>query len=130
MSFKITVELLIFYLDVLSIDVSEMLNSPTVIILLLISPLMFVSICFIYLSVSVLGPHSLMSIISFSWIDSLIIVLCPFFVFCNSFCFEVYDLEFVQKHLLAGFKKTTFSPLFSLFSIELIQRWYIDGQHL
>ena len=38
------VSLLIFYLDDLSIGVSEMLKSPTLIVLLLISPFMAISI--------------------------------------------------------------------------------------
>ena len=44
-SFKIYVSLLIFYFDDLSISVSEVLKSPTSIVLLSVSPLMYVSVC-------------------------------------------------------------------------------------
>ena len=47
-SFKASVSRFIFYLDDLSIDVSEVLKSPTIIGLLSISPFMSVHICFIY----------------------------------------------------------------------------------
>ena len=47
-SFKTCVSLLIFCFDDLSIGVSGVLKSPTIIVLLSISPFMSVSICFIY----------------------------------------------------------------------------------
>ena len=47
-SFKICVSLLIFCFDDLSIGVSGVLNSPTIIVLLSISPFMSVSVCLIY----------------------------------------------------------------------------------
>ena len=47
-SFKTTVSLLIFYLDNLSIDVSGVLNSPTIIVLLSTSSFISISSCFIY----------------------------------------------------------------------------------
>ena len=45
-SFKTCVSLLIFCFDDLSIDVSEVLNSATIIVLLSVSPFMSVSVCF------------------------------------------------------------------------------------
>jgi len=48
MSFKACVSLLIFCPDDLSIDESGVLNSSTVIALLLISPFMVVNICLTY----------------------------------------------------------------------------------
>ena len=48
MSFKVCVSLLIFYLVDLSIGVSGVLKSPTIIVLLLISPFILVSICLTY----------------------------------------------------------------------------------
>ena len=47
--FKICVSLLIFCFDDLSIDVSEVLNSATIIVLLSVSPFMSVSVCLMYL---------------------------------------------------------------------------------
>ena len=44
-SFKASVSLLIFRLDHLFIDVNGVLKSPTIIVLLLISPFMYVNIC-------------------------------------------------------------------------------------
>ena len=56
-SFKVCVSLLIFCLVDLSIGVSGVLKSPTIIVLLLISPFIFVSICLTYLE-KVMAPHS------------------------------------------------------------------------
>ena len=47
MSFKTCVSLLIFCFDDLSIGVSGVLNSPTIIVFLSISPFMSVSVCLI-----------------------------------------------------------------------------------
>ena len=47
-SFKTCVSLLIFCFDDLSIGVSRVLKSPTIIVLLSISPFMSVSVCLMY----------------------------------------------------------------------------------
>ena len=47
-SFKTCVSLLIFYFGDLSIGVSGVLKSPTIIVLLSISPFMSVSVCHLY----------------------------------------------------------------------------------
>ena len=47
-SFKTCVSLLIFCFDDLSIGVSAVLKSPTIIVLLLISPFTSVSVCLMY----------------------------------------------------------------------------------
>ena len=47
-SCKTCVSLLIFCFDDLSIGVSEVLNSPTIIVLLSISPFMFAGVCLMY----------------------------------------------------------------------------------
>ena len=47
-SFKTYVSLLIFCFDDLSIGVSGVLKSPTIIVLLFISPFMSVSVCLMY----------------------------------------------------------------------------------
>ena len=72
-SLKASVSLLIFCLDNLSIDVSGVLKSPTIIVLLSISPFVFVNICFMYLGAAVLGAYIFTIVIS-SWIDPLIIM--------------------------------------------------------
>ena len=54
-SFKTTVSLLIFCLGYLSIDVSGVVKSPTIIVLLLITSFMSVDSCFMYLGVPMLG---------------------------------------------------------------------------
>ena len=46
--FKICISLLLFCLDDLSIGVSGVLKSPTIIVLLSISPFMSVSVCLMY----------------------------------------------------------------------------------
>ena len=47
-SFKTCISLLIFCFDDLSIGVSGVLKSPTIIVLLSISPFMLVSVCIMY----------------------------------------------------------------------------------
>ena len=74
MSFKITVSLLIFSLDDLSIDVTGVLKSPTIIVLLSVFPFMFVNICFMYLVAPVLGAYMFTFVVSSYWIDPLIII--------------------------------------------------------
>ena len=65
-SFRISVALLIFCLEDLSIDVSGVLKSPTLIEFPSISPFMYVSICCRYLGAPVLGAYILMIVISYS----------------------------------------------------------------
>ena len=66
------VSLLIFCLVDLSIGVSGVLNSPTIIVLLLVSPFILVSICLTYCSAPILGAYIFIIVISSSWIDSLL----------------------------------------------------------
>ena len=54
-SIKTTVFLLIFWIEDLSIDVSGMLKFFTIIVLLLTSPFISVSNCFMYLGALMLG---------------------------------------------------------------------------
>ena len=61
-SFRISVALLIFCLEDLSIDVSGVLKSPTIIVFLSVSPFMSVSTCFIYLGIPTLGAYPLTSV--------------------------------------------------------------------
>ena len=55
MSFKANVSLLTFCLDDLSTDVSLLVKSSTIIVLLSISLFMSVNICFIYLDAPILS---------------------------------------------------------------------------
>ena len=54
-SFKTCVSLLIFYFDDLPTGMSGVLKSPTIIVLLPISPFMSVSVCLMYCGAPVLG---------------------------------------------------------------------------
>ena len=63
--------LLIFCLVDVSIGVSGVLKSPTIIVLLLMSPFILVNICLTYCSAPMLGTYI---IIISSWIDPLIIM--------------------------------------------------------
>ena len=76
-SFKVHVSLLIFCLVYLSIGVSRVLKSPTIIMLLLISPFILVSICLIYWGDPMLGAYIFIIVISSFWIDPLIIMYYP-----------------------------------------------------
>ena len=55
MSFKVNVSLLIFSLGDLSIDVSGVLKSPTIIVLLSVSPFTSVNCCSVCLDAPMLG---------------------------------------------------------------------------
>ena len=81
-SFKIGVSLLILSFDDLSIDDSGELKSPTIFVLLSISPLMPVSVCLMYWSVPMLGAYIFTIVISYCYIF--------FFVSYNILYFKVY----------------------------------------
>ena len=89
-SLKVCVSLLIFYLVDLSIGVSGVLKSPTIIVLLLISPFILVSICLTYCGAPMLGAYIFIIVIYSSWIDPLIIIWCPSFSLFHSLCFKIY----------------------------------------
>ena len=61
-----------FCLVDLSIGMSGVLKFPTIIVLLLISPFIFVSICLTFCGAPMLGTYIFIIIISYSWIDPLI----------------------------------------------------------
>ena len=63
-----------FSLVALSIGVSGVLKSPTIIVLLLISPFILVSICLTDCGAPMLGAYIFIIVISSSWIDPLIII--------------------------------------------------------
>ena len=72
--FKTSIFLFIFCLDDLSIDVSGVLKSPTIFVLLSISPFLSVNTCFMYLVAPMLDVYIFVIIISSPWIDPLIIM--------------------------------------------------------
>ena len=77
MSFKASISLLIFSLDDLPIDESEVLKFPafvTIIVLLFISSLMAVSICLIYCNAPLLDAYIFTIAISPPYINPLIII--------------------------------------------------------
>ena len=84
-SFRIYVALLIFHLEDLSIDLSGMLKSPTVIVFPSFSHFMSITICCRYLGAPLLGAYILKIVISPSWMDPLIIKLCPSLSFIIAF---------------------------------------------
>ena len=65
-SFRISVSLLIFCLEDLSIDGTGVLQSPTMIVFPSIFPFMSVSICCVYLGAPILEAYILMIVISSS----------------------------------------------------------------
>ena len=65
-SFRISVALLIFCLEDLSIDMSRVLKSPTMIVFPSISPFRLVSVCCVYLGAPILGAYILVIVISSS----------------------------------------------------------------
>lgn len=73
MSFKACVCLVIFYLDNLSIDANGVFKSTAIIVLLLISPFMSLSICFMCLGAPILGTYIFIIAIPSSWIGPLVI---------------------------------------------------------
>ena len=62
-SFRISVYLLVFCLEGGSIDVSGVLNSPTMIVVPSISPFISVNICCMYLGASIFGAYMLKIVI-------------------------------------------------------------------
>ena len=71
-AFRISVALLVFYIEGLFIGVSGVLKSPTMIIFPSISPFMAVNVCHVNLGAPVFGAYMLMIGISSSWMDHLI----------------------------------------------------------
>ena len=64
MLFKASVSLLAFCVDDLSIDVNDVSKSPTIIVLLSVSPFVSVDICFMYLGYSLLDDKETQLIIT------------------------------------------------------------------
>ena len=104
-SFKTCVSLLIFCFDDLSICVSGVLKSPTIIVLLSISPFLSVSVCLLCWGAPMLGVY-LLKEPNFSFINryyniyfyvflldwSLDHYVVSFLISCNTFYFKIYFL--------------------------------------
>lgn len=86
-SFRSYVSLLIFCLDDLSMDDNGTLKSPTIIILLSISPSTPVNICFIYiLGASMLGPQI------YTNVTYILLLICPRYHYAMTFFVSHYRL--------------------------------------
>lgn len=98
MPFRDIVSLLVFFLDVLSTDVSGVLKSPPIIVFSLISLFMSVNICFVFRSSSV-GCIDIYNclILLLDWSFYCYIML--FFVSCYSLCFKVYFFWYKHYYL-------------------------------
>ena len=87
------------------IDVSGMLKSPIIIVLLSVSPFMSVNICFMYLGAPGLGAYTLTGIISCSCISLYHYIMSFFFV-----------IAFVLKSILSDMNITASAFLSFLFA--------------
>ena len=86
---------------------SGALKSPTIIVLLLISPFILVSICLAYCGAPMLGEYIFIIIISSYWIDPLIIMYCPSLSLFSAF---------VLKSSLSDMSIATLAFFWSLFA--------------
>ena len=64
---------------------SGVLKSPTIIVLLLISPFILFSICLTYCGAPMLGAYICKIVISSSWIDPFIVMYYPSLSLCIAF---------------------------------------------
>ena len=111
-SFKACVSLLIFCFEDLSIGVSGVLKSPTIILLLSVSPFMSVSICLMYWGTPVLRAKIFTIVFLLDW--SLDHYIVSFLIFCNLYfkvCFFWYENCYSCFLLLPIYMKYIFSIL-------------------
>ena len=133
-SFKAIVSLLIFYLDDLSTDVSEVLRSSSIIVLLSVPPFMFVSICFMCLDTPV-GVCMYVCVL-FCLLGGLIpLSLCNIFVSFYSLCFKVYFVWYKDCYHQSLFMSvcmvwnTLFHPLTFSLCVTAV-KWVSCRQHV
>ena len=128
-SFKDCVSLLIFCLDDLSIDESRVLKSPTIIVLLSISPFMTVSICLIYWGAPFLGAYIFIIVISPSWIDPFYHMQCPSLSLVTVFIFKPILSDMIIAipafFWLPFVWNTFFHPLSLSLYVSLNQKWVL-----
>ena len=108
-SFKVSVSWLTFCLDDISINVSVLLKSPTIIVLLSTSPFRSVNNCFIYFGAPMLNVYILINITPSWWLFPLSLQM-SFFVswfvcFGLVFWLEVYFIwyEYSYTHFLLAY---------------------------
>lgn len=121
--------LLIFCLVDLTIDISGVLNSPTVIILLSIFPFRFINTCFMYFCAPMLGASIFINMFS-CWIDSCHYVM-PFFVFHYSLCFKVYSIwyEYIYTSLFIFICMESLHTFTFNLCVSLLLKWVSYRQH-
>ena len=131
-SFKVCVSWLIFCLVDLSIGVSGVLKSPTIIVLLLISPFILVSICLTYWGAYMLGAYILLIVLSSSWIDPFLcsVLLCLFSwsLFQNLF-YLIWVLLLLLSFGLHLYEISLQPFTFSLY-VSFGLRWVSCRQHI
>ena len=112
------------HLDVLSIDVSGVLKSPPIIVLLFIPPFMLI---FIYLDVPVLDTYVYECYFFFLY-WSLYHYIMSFFVLYYRFCFKVYFVCYVNCYpnflfISTGMEYLISSPHFQWVGLSLVLKW-------
>ena len=113
---------------------SGVLKSPTIIVLLLISPFILVSICLTYCDAPMLGAYIFIIVMSYSWVDPLIIMWWPSLSLLTAF---------VLKSILSGMSIATPAFFWSLFAwniffqpftfslyVSLVLRWVSCKHHI
>ena len=133
--FSVSVPFLIFCLDDLSFDVSGMLKSPTVIVLLSVCLFVFANICFMYLVAPMLGAYIFTIVISFflDWsLDHYVINVLHFLLLQSSF-YSLYCLIWIwQPQLSFHFHLHGISSLIPslLVCVSLYLKWLSCRQHI
>ena len=135
MSFKVCVSWLIFCLADQSIGVSGLLKSPTIIVLLLISPFIVVSICLTYCGVPMLGAYIFIIVIS-SWDWSFDHYIVSLFVSSHGLYFKAYFIWYEYCYscflLVSICMEYLFPALVQTESLyeSLVSRWVSCRQHI
>ena len=93
-SFKTCVSFLIFCFDDLSIGVSGVVKSPTIIVLLSVSPFISVSVCLMYWGVPYVGGIDIYNCYVFLLDWSLDYYVVSFLISCNILYFNVYFVRY------------------------------------
>ena len=127
-SFKVCVSLLIYCLVDLSIGASWVLKSPTIIVLLLISPFLLVSICLTYWGAPVLGAYIFIIVISSSWLDP---SLSHFTAFISKSILSWYEYCYSFFYFWSPFVWNIFFQAFTFhLYMSLGLRWVSCRQHI
>ena len=132
-SFKDCIPLLIFCLVYLSIGVSGVLKSPTIIVLLLISPFILVRICLTYWGAPMLGAYIFIIVIIFflDWpFDHYVVSFVSF----HSLYFKVYFIWYEYCYSSFFWSPCAWNIFFQPFTVSLhvslSLRWVSCRQHI